>query len=205
MKEKIAVWLAVISAMALGATVITALTNTAGATGGNKAVCHPVNGNGETGYGWNIISPDHASSHIDEDTGAPKHEADGRVDVYVDSDGNCPGKPDECPEASERKTPTPFHTSNRTTGDDCEPTPTCETDPSPELCEQPPAKNGTDVSETVDCKSDVVTILSTAWFQPYVWDEVSLAWIPGQRVESRPVVTTRPATNEDCPKETCTP
>ena len=55
------------------------------------AVCHPVEGRGETGNGWNIISPDKASSHIDEDTGAGKHtRKDGRTDVYA-VDGKCPG------------------------------------------------------------------------------------------------------------------
>jgi len=34
-------------------------------------ICPPVEGNGQTGYGWNYISPDKASSHIDEATGAP--------------------------------------------------------------------------------------------------------------------------------------
>ena len=29
-------------------------------------ICHPVNGKGELGNGWNLINPDHASSHIDE-------------------------------------------------------------------------------------------------------------------------------------------
>jgi LPXTG-motif cell wall-anchored protein len=56
-----------------------------------KEVCHPVNGKGELGNGWNIIPPDQASSHIDEETGAGFHESkDGRTDVYA-VDGKCPG------------------------------------------------------------------------------------------------------------------
>lgn len=57
------------------------------------SVCHPVEGNGETGYGWNIIEPDKASSHIDEETGAGKHtRKDGRTDVYA-VNGKCPEPP----------------------------------------------------------------------------------------------------------------
>lgn len=63
-----------------------------------QSVCHPVNGKGETGNGWNIISPNHASSHIDEDEYPNgtywKHESnDGlRHDVYA-VNGTCPGDP----------------------------------------------------------------------------------------------------------------
>lgn len=90
-----------------------AITSTAQATkpddGGDRkpAVCHPVEGRGETGNGWNIISPDKASSHIDEETGAGKHtRKDGRTDVYVDEAGKCPG-----PEIPEWTPPTypPFN------------------------------------------------------------------------------------------------
>lgn len=58
-------------------------------------ICHPVEGKGETGYGWNLINPNKASSHIDEATGAGKHtRKDGRTDVYA-VDGKCPGAPTE--------------------------------------------------------------------------------------------------------------
>jgi LPXTG-motif cell wall-anchored protein len=56
-----------------------------------QSVCHPVEGEGETGTGWNIIPPDKASSHIDEETGEGFHtRKDGRTDVYA-VDGKCPG------------------------------------------------------------------------------------------------------------------
>jgi len=60
-------------------------------------VCHPVNGNGETGTGWNIIGPDQASSHIDDnlypDGEYWKHMSnDGRHDVYAEN-GQCPAPP----------------------------------------------------------------------------------------------------------------
>lgn len=52
-------------------------------------ICHPVNGKGETGEGWNLINPSHYSSHID-DQGDPKHESqDGRVDTPA-VNGACP-------------------------------------------------------------------------------------------------------------------
>ncbi len=58
------------------------------------AICHPVNGKGETKTGWNIISPDKASSHIDESQYPNghywKHESkDGRHDEYA-VNGSCP-------------------------------------------------------------------------------------------------------------------
>lgn len=59
-------------------------------------ICHPVEGAGETGFGWNLIDPDKASSHIDEETGAGFHtRKDGRTDVYAVRVGGvwvCPGR-----------------------------------------------------------------------------------------------------------------
>ena len=66
-------------------------------------VCHPVEGQGETGTGWNLIEPDKASSHLDEN-GQGKHtRKDGRTDVYATAVGSCPGgettpSPPSCPE-----------------------------------------------------------------------------------------------------------
>ena len=60
-------------------------------------ICHPVAGKGELGNGWNLISPDKYSSHID-DEGNPKHEHDGRFDIPA-INGTCPGEPiDDDPE-----------------------------------------------------------------------------------------------------------
>lgn len=71
-----------------GVTVILGATD-ADATS-KASICHPVNGKGETGNGWNIIAPAKASSHIDEATGAGKHTThDGRTDVYA-TNGHCP-------------------------------------------------------------------------------------------------------------------
>jgi hypothetical protein len=60
-------------------------------------ICHPVEGAGETGYGWNLIDPSKASSHIDEATGVGRHtRKDGSTDVYAVWDGTswtCPGGP----------------------------------------------------------------------------------------------------------------
>jgi hypothetical protein len=70
-------------------------------------ICHPVNGKGELGNGWNLIAPNDPSSHIDESVypgdGYWEHMSnDGlRHDVYADlregedgkdqSDYTCPG------------------------------------------------------------------------------------------------------------------
>ena len=63
-----------------------------------QSICHPVNGAGELGNGWNLIPPDKASSHIDESLYPNghywKHEAkDGRHDIFS-TDGTCPSSPD---------------------------------------------------------------------------------------------------------------
>ena len=83
----------------------------AGATqdhGHNKqGVCHPVNGKGQNGHGWNYIEPDKASSHINEATGEGKHVTrDGRTDSYAVGE-SCPTNdsgeevtPTESPEPS---------------------------------------------------------------------------------------------------------
>lgn len=83
--------------MSSGAALMaSAGTANAAQTGGESkpAICHPVNGLGETKTGWNIISPDKASSHIDEslypDGHYWKHESkDGRHDEYA-VNGACP-------------------------------------------------------------------------------------------------------------------
>lgn len=61
-----------------------------------ESVCHPVNGKGELGNGWNLIPPDKHSSHID-DEGNGKHTSnDGRTDI-ISVDGTCPD-PDPGPQ-----------------------------------------------------------------------------------------------------------
>ncbi len=59
------------------------------------SICHPVNGKGELGNGWNLISPAKASSHINEalypDGEYWKHESkDGRHDIYSTDGKTCP-------------------------------------------------------------------------------------------------------------------
>ncbi|MGO4255461.1 hypothetical protein [Marmoricola sp. RAF53] len=83
--------------MSSGAALMaSAGTANAAQTGGESkpAICHPVNGKGETKTGWNIISPNKASSHIDESLYPNghywKHESkDGRHDEYA-VNGACP-------------------------------------------------------------------------------------------------------------------
>jgi hypothetical protein len=69
--------------------------------GGNDKpwICHPVEGHGENGSGWNVINPDEHSSHIDEKSGAGKHDRkDGRTDKYASGGKDC------------QYTPKPTHT-----------------------------------------------------------------------------------------------
>jgi hypothetical protein len=74
------------------------------------AVCHPVEGNGELGNGWNLISPAQASSHIDEslfpDGVYWQHEtADGRHDIYSEDGETCPDpeEPPVCPKDTDHE------------------------------------------------------------------------------------------------------
>jgi len=91
MKKFITILLAGLIALAGMVTVAPAMATTPGH--GKTAICHPVEGKGETGNGWNIISPNKASSHINEKTGEAEHVTkDGRKDVYADAYGKCPGK-----------------------------------------------------------------------------------------------------------------
>lgn len=110
MRKKRSTLLPILGVMIVAIAGFMALRIPAHATQGNHQtwVCHPVNGNGETGYGWNLIKPDHASSHIDEALYPNghywKHETqDGRHDVYA-VDGHCPGW---TPPTTETPTPTP--------------------------------------------------------------------------------------------------
>lgn len=60
-------------------------------------ICHPVASatGGNTHAGYSIITTANPSSHIDEETGAPKHEHDGRVDFVVDEAHPCPPQGEE--------------------------------------------------------------------------------------------------------------
>lgn len=87
-----AIILAMIAVLTVGVVAATATRN-------HPSICHPVEGKGETGTGWNIQSPADASKHMDE-KGTPDDlsddvglhvRKDGRRDVYADQYGNCPG------------------------------------------------------------------------------------------------------------------
>jgi hypothetical protein len=90
------------------------------------AVCHPVNGKGELGNGWDLISPDKASSHINEALYPNghywKHEAkDGRHDEYA-VNGKCGMLPTPTPDPIPSIRPSPSVTPTVT------PTPTTPVD-----------------------------------------------------------------------------
>jgi Ca2+-binding RTX toxin-like protein len=88
-------------------------------------VCHPTNGKGSLGNGWNLIRPAQASKHIIEsrypDGHYWKHTAkDGRHDVYAVGK-TCPGgettptsTPTPTPTETPTSTPTPTSTSTPT-------------------------------------------------------------------------------------------
>lgn len=124
--------LSVAVAVAAGALVagVTAAPAFATRNHDKPTICHPVEGKGETGTGWNLIGPDEASKHIDEVTGAGKHtRKDGRTDVYADAAGLCPGAVVVVP----TQTPTPTPTLEPTP----EPTPTVTPDPTPTVTASP--------------------------------------------------------------------
>lgn len=84
--------------------------------GGDKPwICHPVEGKGESGAGYNVINPNAHSSHINEQSGAGKHtRKDGRTDTYASGGKDCA-----------QGYPTPTHT--KTHHPKPHPTTTCPT------------------------------------------------------------------------------
>jgi len=98
--------LGVLGALVVSSGVALMVTATPANANQGLSVCHPVNGAGETGNGWVVFGPDHASSHIDESLYPDGHywmhtTSDGRHDVYASENGTCPGAPVEqtrCPD-----------------------------------------------------------------------------------------------------------
>jgi hypothetical protein len=111
-------------AMVAGGALLT-VAPVALATGGQdhkEVICHPVNGRGETGYGWDIIDVDKASSHFNDD-GTPKHtSSDGRTDTYS-LNGLCPGAPAPTVTVTELPTVTVTVTGEPTTATETVPGP----------------------------------------------------------------------------------
>jgi hypothetical protein len=85
-------------------------------------ICHPVEGAGETGDGWNLIDPSKDSSHIDEATGVGQHtRKDGSTDRYAVWNGTswtCSGGPTSptTGTTSEPTTSEPSETTSEPTG-----------------------------------------------------------------------------------------
>jgi len=75
-------------------------------------ICHPVASatGGNTHAGYSIITTANPSVHIDEETGLPKHNFDGRVDFVVDENHPCP---------PEDTTEPPCPTGTQVQGDGC--------------------------------------------------------------------------------------
>lgn len=109
--RRAATFLAALGALVMSSGVALMVAATpANAVAEKPSICHPVNGKGELGNGWDLISPDKASSHIDEALFPNgeywKHESkDGlRHDMYA-VNGTCPGEPipsEECPQGTDR-------------------------------------------------------------------------------------------------------
>lgn len=100
--KKLLVLLAILTTLGLGSTVLAAQDDK---PDNKPSVCHPVNGKGELGNGWNLIAPAQASSHIDESKYPSgeywKHTSkDGRHDQYAINE-TCPSDqpyvPTTCP------------------------------------------------------------------------------------------------------------
>lgn len=112
---------AVVLAGGLGIGIATGAIATKG-PGNHPEICHPVEGKGELGNGWNLISPDKASSHIDESKYPNgvywKHQTrDGRHDVYA-VNGTCPSSPTPT-DTHTGGTPSPTTTSGSPTTTPC--------------------------------------------------------------------------------------
>lgn len=99
-----------IAALSLSALVALGGAGAAVAKQPKTTICHPVGSatGGNTHAGYSIITTANPSSHIDEETGAPKHEHDGRVDFVVDADHPCPpSQPSPTPSPTPEPSPTP--------------------------------------------------------------------------------------------------
>ena len=178
-----ALLVAALGVLALGVGFLAPLSAEAGDRQGGGVdvsakpwVCHPVEGAGETGAGWNLIDPSKASSHIDEETGAGKHtRKDGSTDVYaVWSDGTwtCPG-----PVPPTTATTTPTSTTTTTMTSTTTPPPTTEppttepstTEPSttePSTTSEPPTTTTTATS--TETPGTGATVPSTTSSNPLV-------------------------------------
>lgn len=118
------------------------------------SICHPVNGKGETKTGWDIISPNKASAHMDEhgtadlsdDTG--KHVSkDGRTDVYA-VNGVCPGSPTETTTGGTPSTSTTTSTSS-TASTTSHPSTTTHPSTTSTTSSTPPTETTTSTTSTV--------------------------------------------------------
>jgi hypothetical protein len=117
-------------------------------------VCHPVEGNGELGNGWNLISPDQASSHIDEALFPNgeywKHEtSDGRHDMYSEDGETCP----DAEEPPEECVPEDFNGDEPGCGEP-DPGPNCDEDPHAEGCEEDDDPNCQEDPNQPGCDED---------------------------------------------------
>lgn len=104
-----------------------------GSGSGDKPwICHPVEGYGETGYGWNLIDPARASRHIDEATGQGFHtRKDESTDAYAVSAHGvwvCPGGP-----TTSSTTTQPTETTSTTTDEPTTETSTTSSTTTPEV------------------------------------------------------------------------
>jgi hypothetical protein len=117
-------------------------------------VCHPVEGKGETGTGWNLIPPDKASSHIDENGNGKHTRKDGRTDAYQ-VNGFCPGdEPTETSPTDPLTTPT----TPATVPTETEPTATVPTETIPT---EPTAPTNSVPTETVPTETVPTTPVET--------------------------------------------
>lgn len=154
-----------------GITVGTVMATSANATEGpdhNQSICHPVEGNGELGNGWDLIPPDKASSHIDEalypDGEYWKHETkDGRHDIFATEGDECPGTTPPSTTTTSSTSPattTTSGTSTSSTTSSSSTTSTSETS-SPSTTDEPTETSSTSTTtqptETVPAKPEELT------------------------------------------------
>jgi LPXTG-motif cell wall-anchored protein len=127
------------AALSLSAVLALGGAGAAGASQPKTTICHPVASatGGNTHAGYSIITTANPSVHIDEETGAPKHEHDGRVDFVVSEERPCPPE-----QTSPTPTPSPSPSPEPSPSVSPSPTDTPSETPSPTVTESPSSPSG---------------------------------------------------------------
>lgn len=93
-----------------------------------------------------------------------------------------------------------YHFSDSGKVGPCGTPPTCETQPSPQLCAQPPADvTHGESTDKPDCVDRTLTTHHWTVTTEYVWSTTQMKWVPGEPVRAEDADTVVNLTNVECP------